>query len=83
MIRVMKQDLPSIDVIKGRLSGLNHAELNALAAASGAPFGTLMKIRQGGTKNPRLATVLKIMENLPRCAKQAPKAAATTQEATY
>ena len=81
MICVMKQDLPSIDVIKSRLSDLNHAELNALVAASGVPFGTLMKIRQGDTKDPRLTTVRSILENLPRRAKHATKPAATAMEA--
>lgn len=75
------KDLPSIDVLKGRLSGLNHAELNALVAVSGVPFGTLMKIRQGDTEDPRLSTVIKIMESLPRRAKQAAKPASPATEA--
>lgn len=75
------KDLPSIDVLKSRLSGLNHAELNALSVKSDVPFGTLMKIRQGDTEDPRLSTVIKIMESLPRRAKHAPKPASPAMEA--
>lgn len=43
---------------------LNYRELHGLADDSGVPFGTLIKIRRGETKNPRINTVEALYSHL-------------------
>ena len=69
MICRMSTIIPTVAEVKESLTALNHAQLQGLADASGVPFPTLMKIRQGSTSNPGLLTVGKFYPVLPKKAK--------------
>lgn len=56
---------PPLAMVRARLNQLTQAEMHQLAADSGVPFPTLMKIRHGTTKNPGLETVRKFFPLLP------------------
>lgn len=43
---------------------MTAAEARELSAASGVPFNTLQKIRRGTTANPRMHTLLALLEAL-------------------
>lgn len=49
--------IPPIQMIRNRLEKLSQTQLKQLAKDSGVPFGTLMHIRIGTTKNPGTETV--------------------------
>lgn len=53
----MSNIIPTATEVRERLASLGHAEMQALARASGVPFTTLWKIRSGETPNPRIETV--------------------------
>lgn len=53
----MKEKIPPIETVKDRLSALDYAELQALSDESTVPFTTLLKIRNGITRNPGIETV--------------------------
>lgn len=62
----MATQLPSAEVIRDRLLGMNHADVKALAGKSRVPFTTLWKIRAGETTNPGIETVRKFIGFLPK-----------------
>lgn len=49
--------IPPIQMIRNRLESMSQHQLKQLAKDSGVPFGTLMHIRTGTTKNPGTETV--------------------------
>ncbi|WP_342617194.1 hypothetical protein [Rhodoferax sp. GW822-FHT02A01] len=53
----MDIQIPAISGIRTQLAGLSHAQVQQLAIASGVPFTTLWKIRDGTTSNPGIETV--------------------------
>lgn len=53
----MSVTIPPLTMIVSRLEKLSQKEVRQLADDSGVPFGTLMNIRQGATKNPGIETV--------------------------
>ena len=57
--------IPPLAMIRARLATMNQAQLKRLAKDSGIPFGTLMKIRYGITKNPGIETVRAFYPMLP------------------
>ena len=56
---------PPLAMIRARLATMNQSQLKRLAKDSGIPFGTLMKIRYGITKNPGIETVRAFYPMLP------------------
>jgi hypothetical protein len=76
MICGMKDKIPSISDIRGRLEPLNHAAIRSLADVSKVPFTTLLKIRSGETQNPGIETVRSFAGHIARkSAKQKAEAA--------
>lgn len=67
----MASQFPSLDTVRERLQGLSHAQLQTLAKASGVPFTTLWKIRNGPTTNPGVETVRAFWSHLPERRHQA------------
>ena len=67
----MSQDIPSAGEVRALLQPLRHAQLQALAAASGVPFTTLWKVRSGETGNPGLDTVRKFLPHVAKVAEAA------------
>ncbi len=61
----MDTSIPSSEDVRQRLAPLRHAQLQALARASGVPFGTLWKIRSGDTQNPGIDTARSLLAALP------------------
>lgn len=57
--------VPPLAMIRARLATMNQSQLKRLAKDSGIPFGTLMKIRYGITKNPGIETVRAFYPMLP------------------
>lgn len=57
--------LLSPEQVRAQLAPLTHAQLQALAKASGVPFTTLWKVRSGVTKNPGIETVGKFLPYIP------------------
>ena len=57
--------IPPLALIRTRLEAMNQAQIKSLAKDSGIPFGTLMKIRHGTTKNPGIETVRAFYPLLP------------------
>jgi transcriptional regulator with XRE-family HTH domain len=53
----MSVTIPPLTMIVSRLEKLSQKEVRRLADDSGVPFGTLMNIRQGSTRNPGIETV--------------------------
>ena len=53
----MAKTFPTAAEVRAALEPLTVPGLEKLAGASGVPFHTLLKIRDGVTKNPRLDTV--------------------------
>lgn len=53
----MSVTIPPLTMIVSRLEKLSQKEVRQLADDSGVPFGTLMNIRQGSTRNPGIETV--------------------------
>lgn len=61
--------IPPLALIRTRLEAMSQTQIKSLAKDSGVPFGTLMKIRHGVTKNPGIETVRKfypLLQNLPQ-----------------
>lgn len=61
----MNISIPPTSVVQEQLSALTHAEMQQVSAASGVPFTTLWKIRDGTTKNPGMETVRKFVPHIP------------------
>ena len=61
----MSTPIPSVADIQAQLAPLSHAALQRLAKASGVPFTTIWKIRDGTTKNPGLDTVGQFLPHIP------------------
>lgn len=53
----MSTSIPPIAEVSKQLRALSYADLQRLSVASTVPFTTLLKIRDGITKNPGLETV--------------------------
>lgn len=49
--------IPPLSMIEARLAKLSQSQVKKLSQDTGVPFGTLMKIRHGITKNPGIETV--------------------------
>jgi transcriptional regulator with XRE-family HTH domain len=60
----MDTSIPSSADVRQRLLPLRHAQLQALARASGVPFTTLWKVRSGETQNPGLDTARSLLAAL-------------------
>lgn len=54
--------IPTARMVRARLERLTPPQLKQLAQDSEVPFGTLMKIRIGETKNPGIETVRKFFD---------------------
>ncbi|MCU0932716.1 MAG: hypothetical protein MUE43_13160 [Serpentinimonas sp.] len=61
----MQTSLPSADQVAARMRVMRMSDLRELAAKSGVPYRTLLKIRLGETPNPGLETVRKFFHLLP------------------
>jgi predicted transcriptional regulator len=48
---------------RARVQRLPLSELTDVAAGSGVPLTTLVKIKYGTTRNPRVETVMKLIEH--------------------
>lgn len=57
----MAYRIPSPQDLQILLKGFRQAELHEIGSQSGVPFPTIMKIRQGVTRNPGLETVRSIL----------------------
>jgi hypothetical protein len=61
----MNSSIPSAHHVAARLKPMRTTELQDLAARSGVPYRTLLKIRFGQTVNPGIETVRKFYALLP------------------
>ena len=61
----MAELIPTFETVRERLLKLSHQQLQNLAAGSGVPYPTLIKIRNATTTNPGLVTVGKIRKHDP------------------
>ena len=71
------KNFPSPAEVQAALKPLSVPGLEKLATASGVPFHTLLKIRDGVTENPRLGTVRQFW---PHVAKVKPAPAEPAQQ---
>jgi len=78
----MDARIPTIEELRSALEPLGQSELMELAAASGVPFHTLLKLRRGETQNPRLDTVRSLIPHL-RDTPSAERAAAVEALRTF
>jgi hypothetical protein len=62
----MAKTFPTPAEVQAALKPLSPPGLQKLAEASGVPFHTLLKIRDGVTGNPRLGTVQQFWQHLPK-----------------
>jgi predicted transcriptional regulator len=62
----MDTQIPSVEQIRAWLAGLDAPQFQALADTAGVPFTTLLKIRRGETKDPRLETVRCLFPHMPK-----------------
>ncbi|MDD5405047.1 MAG: hypothetical protein PHZ14_11000 [Sulfuricella sp.] len=46
-----------LNFIQEKVSACTYKQLETLAAETGVPYGTLMKIKAGQTANPRIKTI--------------------------
>ena len=53
----MDSNIPTAAEVMAALAPLSDAQLNELARISGVSYHTLLKIRNGTTKDPRIDTV--------------------------
>jgi predicted transcriptional regulator len=53
----MNAAIPSAEQVRAALKRVPTADLADLAASSGVPLPTLVKVRNGQTSNPRIETV--------------------------
>lgn len=60
----MDQTVPTAADVSSALEPMTTAQLQRLAELSGVPFHTLLKIRGGETKNPRVDSVAKFWPHL-------------------
>ena len=60
----MTMFIPSPEEVRALLAPKKHAEMQALAKASGVPFTTLWKVRNGESADPRLETVRAIWPHI-------------------
>lgn len=60
----MDPQIPSAIDVRAKLAAMSRAQLVALAAKTGTPFTTLIKIQRGETEDPRLETVRSIWPEL-------------------
>lgn len=67
----MANQIPSADELKTRLAPLGHKDVRELSQASGVPFTTLLKVKDGTTTNPGVETVRKFWPHLLRLTKKA------------
>lgn len=80
----MAYQIPSVHDVQTLLQGFCHSELNQIGSQSGVPFPTIMKIRQGVTRNPGLETVHSILSaQLVSKAIKAGKRSATQKEVAH
>lgn len=63
--------IPSASELRSRLETLTHAQMQNLARASGVPFTTLWKVRNGDTTNPGIETVRKFLPHVAAVAVEA------------
>lgn len=52
-----------LETVLERLDAFKYSELRGLAAASGVPLGTLVRIRYRQAKNPRVETIQKLADH--------------------
>ncbi len=62
----MSNEIPSVAEVRQQLSGIELADVRALAVVSGVPFTTLWKVRSGETENPGIETVRKFYGFIPK-----------------
>lgn len=53
----MPTEIPSTEQVRALLLMFRQVQLKSIEDQSGVPFSTLVKIRQGTTKNPGIETV--------------------------
>jgi predicted transcriptional regulator len=66
----MKTAMPTPETVRKQMEPLGYAEMRKLAAESGVPFTTLLKIKSGETENPGIRTVSMFWGHLPTSADQ-------------
>jgi transcriptional regulator with XRE-family HTH domain len=70
------------EAVLERLRATRHSDIPAVAAGSGVPESTLMKIRYGEVKNPRIQTVERIHDYFARLDRPVGQPPATGSVAT-
>lgn len=66
----MEQSVPTAADVSSALGPMTTAQLQRLAELSGVPFHTLLKIRGGATKNPRVDSVAKFWPHVATASAQ-------------
>lgn len=66
----MEQTVPTAADVSSALEPMTTAQLQRLAELSGVPFHTLLKIRGGETKNPRVDSVAKFWPHVEAVSQQ-------------
>jgi predicted transcriptional regulator len=56
----------TFESLTARLKAMTEPEAQAFAERAGVPWGTLLKIKYGQTKNPGILTVEKIVSQFER-----------------
>ena len=65
----MTNDIPSALQVRAWLLPLGNVQLQRLSQLSGVPFSTLLKMRVGETKDPRIETVRKLAPHVSEAAR--------------
>ena len=52
--------------LENKLASMSNSDLERLAIGAGVPFNTLLKLKNGQTKNPRIRTVESLINYLAR-----------------
>jgi len=60
----MNASIPSAEQVRAALRRVAPSELAELAASTGVPLPTLVKVRNGQTSNPRIETVRAVWPRL-------------------
>jgi len=51
-----------LNYVKEKIDSCSYKELEGVAADTGVPYGTLMKIKAGQTDNPRINTIQPLLK---------------------
>jgi predicted transcriptional regulator len=56
--------MDTFETLMSRLKAMTEPEARALGERAGVPWGTLLKIKYGQTRNPGVLTVQKLVDQL-------------------